>query len=98
MTSYDSENDIARILMFSDLGSNPEVRRFETVEETVPTKVTLTATRLDFRFYFSDLKDDAKREGYTVSRHAEWDFYLTGMWEQDKISGDTAADWKKRGP
>jgi len=36
----------------------------------------MTSMKEKFEAYFADLKADAKREGYTVNKRAEWDRWI----------------------
>lgn len=40
------------------------------------------ALRQKFSVYFSDLKDNARKEGYSVSRTDEWEVFLSAQIEQ----------------
>jgi hypothetical protein len=40
------------------------------------------ALRQTFKVYFSDLQDDARKEGYSVSRTDEWERFVAAHLEQ----------------
>ena len=43
---------------------------------TNATRKTLAELKIEFSKYFADLKDDARANGYKVSRADEWDRFL----------------------
>jgi hypothetical protein len=51
------------------------------------------ALRQTFKVYFSDLQDDARANGYSVSRADEWESFLAAFLEQLAVAdADDAAD------
>ena len=55
--------------------------------------MTLTETRHEFSLYFQDMKADAKREGWTPNRKAEWERFLEMQIEIGDLPKE-AINWK----
>lgn len=55
------------------------------MQTTIPCPKAVDKLREEFEIYFFDLKADAKREGYHVSKSTEWIRFVENAKENGKL-------------